>query len=114
MIENQVIKFGYGDILTGVHPGEYEMTFRWICPPFACGERVEYEESQLSEITLQKVVIREVFPHDLYRLFKSVNPNNLIVHYQGWTFDFTHYQPKSVEVVQRKAFYTVNLLTLAC
>lgn len=114
MIEEKTktIKFGYGDILVGVNRYIPRMSFTSIKPPVEVGTTVSYNDEDIE--ICGRVEILEYHIHDLYNLFCTVNEDNKIVKYKDWTFDFTNYNEKSVEVVKKKAYQTLYTLCCAC
>ena len=113
MIIGKVIKFGYGDVLLGANPWYGRMTFEAIKPPLIPGQQVDRELYGQLEIGV-KIDIYESDCWELHNLFKTVNEDNKIVEYQGYTFDFSNYNQLSVNSAINRSYYTVNLTAFAC
>jgi hypothetical protein len=111
MFIEKVIKFGYGDVL--VHSNEFlkVLTLTYIEPPKEVGEIIKNDNDYniLDRIQFQ-------FDNDmiiLYEDLKHMNPKNTIVKFRDYTFDFTNFNEKSLEVVVRGVKRVINGFTLA-
>ncbi|PAD70669.1 hypothetical protein CHH83_02365 [Bacillus sp. 7586-K] len=115
MIQNKVLKFGYGTIVVTSSDFFRTVEFKYIHPPKPIGE---IKEKDLNEIViLDKVVFKYDSDMNLfYKELLNVTPENSILNFRGYTFDFTNYNEESLKVVI-KGFKTAVmgfLLALAC
>ena len=98
MIDGNIIKFGYGDILVGSILNC--ITIVGIDKAFEPGmtfseDNVKFITDTL-HITFNTIIQITSFRYSLLKLEKS---ENKIFEYGGWIFDFTNYNQKSVDVV---------------
>ena len=110
MIKGNILEFGYGDVAVSSNGTGY-IKFTNIKPPLECGTRItsgmsiEYGDS----ITIYEDEILE-----FYNLVETVNIDNTVVEYKGYTLDFSNYNEKSVKIVKKNAKNMVNWMVLAC
>ncbi|MGJ0846576.1 hypothetical protein ACR77J_07800 [Tissierella praeacuta] len=110
MIEGNVIKFGYGDVVVSSYGMGY-VDFTNIKPPIECGSTVKKDMNLEYGLSIR---IHEDKHWELYDLIKTVNKDNRIVQYKGYVLDFSNYNEESVRVVREKAYNTINIIALAC
>lgn len=110
VIKGDIIKFGYGDVVVG-SCGRGYVSFTNIKPPLECGQSITKDINVEYGLS---VTIYEDEDWDLYKLIKTVNKDNRVVKYRDYTLDFSNYNQKSVDVVKKHAFNTINTLVLAC
>ena len=110
MIKDKTITFGYGDVLVGWSQLGY-VRLEYIKPSQEIGEYAKEGEYEVIETITFK------YKSDMYEFYKKIGDvceSNCILEFRGYTFDFSHYNQKSVDVV-RKAFLRAALnLSLAC
>lgn len=114
MFKDKTIKFGYGTVL--VNSDEYfrEVTLKYIKPPKEVGEIILDNKS----FTVLDEIVFE-FGKDMllfYEELKQITPENTVLEFRGYKFDFSNYNEKSVEVVLRGFKRAIQgfLLALAC
>jgi hypothetical protein len=119
MIDGSIIKFGFGDVLVGSDSINGVLTITEIEPPQQIGTTHNAIKEGLKEV--RKVSFS--YGTDFHELICDLN--NLraigrsvkelrIIQFREYTFDFTNYDEKSVDVVRefvKKAMYP---LTIAC
>lgn len=114
MIIDKTIKFGYGSILVGCENGY--VVIRHIEPPKEIGDNVKKEE--VSELTILQT--KRFSPNmDMIGFLKKldkVSKEHPTIVYRGCTFDFSNYNPKSIESVRPAFKVALNsfISTLAC
>lgn len=107
MIENNVIKFGYGDISVG---NNYQyLTLQQFKPPGECGnivsEKVEYVSEKIYiEMTYEKY--RELTNNLEKVLNRSINSFTC----DKYVFDFTNFNAKSIRVIEFFSKYASDYL----
>lgn len=114
MIKDNIISFGYGDILVGYSMNMIKLSE--IKPPVNVGDWLEIAKLKDKGIEVTKIVRLKVELSDLYK-FSDVE-NNLIKHIiiDDYTLDFTNYNQESIEIVKQamtKALH-YDLMCLAC
>lgn len=109
-VENKIVYFGYGDVAVGSDSITGRMSFENIKPPQEIGSSLDGKQIEYGE----EIIVSEKHTHELYNLFKTVSEDNMIVEYDGITFNFEKYDQKSVEVCLKHAWNTVWYLILAC
>lgn len=117
MIKDKTLYFGYGDISVGRDIVSSCIIFRNIKPPCECGETITKDLIKEKDIEfIDEPILLLVDDYDVYTLFKSVNEDNRIIHYNGYTFDFTKYNYESVRVCLDAAndILDSNRMLLAC
>lgn len=117
MIKDKTLYFGYGDISVGCVFDASCIIFRNIKPPCECGQTISKDLIREKSIEfIGEPILILVDDYDVYTLFKSINEDNKIIHYNGYTFDFTKYNYESIRVCMdaAKAILDSNLMLLAC
>lgn len=109
MIVDKHIKFGYGDILVGHNSANGSVTFEEMQIPLTLGQSLVRREVQEIEV-VSSIEIIEDNEWDLYKLISTVNKDNRIVEYKGYTLDFTNYNEESVKVVKNHAFFAIPIV----
>lgn len=116
MIEGNIIKFGYGTAILHGDSFTRVLTIKYMKPPKEVGTQLlpeTYEEMELIEkLTFQYSKDMK----DLLRDLDSINETNNKIDFRGYTFDFSNYNPKSVEVLKEhlKSVIRGFILALAC
>lgn len=102
-IENKIICFGYGDVQVGSTWSVIK--FRGFKPPVEIGTIITdevIEDNNLEYIT-EPIAINFATIEELINFKKLVEDidgnNNICFEYCGYTFDFSNYNQKSIEVV---------------
>ena len=115
MIDNNILKFGYGDISVGAFGLPPAITFQQFKPPAKVGSEV----GEHVEFIGEKIVIK--LNHEDYvelcdLLDQVKNKEILIFDFKDYIFDFTNYNIGSIEVVERHATNSMHwyFATLAC
>lgn len=115
MIDNKVIEFGYGTILVGANKMMRRLILKYIQPPKSIG--------QLTDEDVEDIVILEEITFDYQDDMKDflealgeISRDNPIEEFRGYTFDFSNYNEKSVEIVKEGVRNAINgwQLVLAC
>lgn len=117
MIDGKILKFGYGDI--AVANKVFAMALTPFKPPVEVGTDC-YDLFSLGVIEPIGETIYIQFEtffdfHDLKDKLDNLHTHKVFV-FKGYTFDFTNYNAKSVEVVEnvRKAILRAYLQCAAC
>lgn len=115
-LDNKTLYFGYGDICVGFDL--FNLTFREFEPPIEVGTwfKDESEVNWLSE-RFSIPIIRYEEAQQLIKLLDSMDgKDNFKFDFKGWTFNFSNWNPKSVEVIKKyvSCIRSNLLLTLAC
>lgn len=113
MIEENTIKFGYGDIVVTSDVLCGTITFNYVKPAYEVGDKVNMTTSK-DMVVVSKITLIEDKPFEFSKLIKNVTVENTLVQYKGYVFDFSRYNEKSVEIVRRHAENMVCLLALGC
>jgi hypothetical protein len=114
MILDKTIKFGYGSILVGCENGY--VVIRHIEPPKEIGDSIKKEE--VSELTILHT--KRFSPDmDMIGFLKNldkVSKEYPTTVYRGYTFDFSNFNPKSIDSVRPafKVALSSYMSTLAC
>ena len=109
MIQDNVLKFGYGDIAVGFVANE--LTFRYFRPPqevgsYVCPDKVEW----LSE----KIHINYNQIRSFSRLLRQASERKISVfEYAGYTFDFTNFNSRSFASISEKFKYVEKWVSMA-
>lgn len=120
MIKGKVIKLGYGDVAVG-NIGFY-MKLTPFKPPVEVGTKCNelFANGDIKPIG-ESIMIRFDSFADFTELkdkLESVRPENAskVFEFKGYTFDFSNYNVKSVEIVDRarRAVYMNYLQLAAC
>ena len=114
--DTKTLFFGDGDICVGF--GLFNLTFREFEPPIEVGTwfKDESECKWLSEKFSIPIVQYEE-AEQLIKLLDSMDGrDNFKFDFKGWTFNFSNWNPKSVEVIKNRVSYIRSnlLLPLAC
>ena len=114
--DNKTLYFGYGDICVGCDC--FNLTFREFEPPIEVGTWFKDEDKckWLSE-KFSISLTRYEEAKQLVELLDSMDGRDTVkFEFKGWIFNFSNWNPKSVEVVKRYVNYikTNLLLPLAC
>ena len=112
MIIDKTIKFGYGDICVGSDTLRSTLYFYGIKPPLNVGERITDEVEVVSE-KIEFHINYDEYMYISHNLSCVKNGTIRTFYFRDYIFDFTNYNPKSVEVVERHAFQTLLLYRLA-
>lgn len=110
MIKGKVIKFGYGDVGVGSSKFGSFISLTNIKPPQKVGDALLKKDN----IEYGEQIKISICDYKLYELFKTVNENNRIIKYKEYTFDFSNYNSKSVDICIENAHNAVNMMALAC
>lgn len=117
MIKDQTIYFGYGTV--GTRAFCYTLSFHSIKPPQEIGTEL-YSKIANGEVKELGTIVEFTLEYDelkaLKSLLDSVSEANTSFMFKDYTFDFSNYNPKSVEAVK---FCVARILTnylplLAC
>ena len=119
MIDGKILKFGYGDIAVGCINAN--MTFTPFKPPVEVGTHC-YDLFINGDITPigEKVAIRFDSFNDFAELKDKLEgvrtATQKVFEFKGYTFDFSNYNVKSVEVVDDARYhaYMAYLRCAAC
>ena len=100
MIDGNILKFGYGDIVVGSNGLTQRISFQQSKPPAKCGDKVSEEVEYIGE----EIVLR--ISYEEYREFneqlKSVLSKEISTFdFKGYVFDFTNYNEESVKVCKK-------------
>lgn len=99
MIDNNILKFGYGDIAVGSSPAQL-IRFQQFKPPEECGNYV----SNNVEFIGKEIIISLTYEdyRNLKDKLKEVKSRNIsLFEFKGYIFNFTNYNEKSVEVCEK-------------
>ena len=118
MIDGNTLKFGYGDLCIGSLSGLMLQIIPFK-PPLeigtACNEAFENGDI---ETTGDPIYIKFTKLQDFKELRQKLKDvcTNKIFEFKGYTFDFSNYNEKSVDVVKRKLkdVYETYLRLAAC
>ncbi|MGN5650850.1 hypothetical protein [Bacillus sp. Brlt_9] len=99
MIENKVLKFGYGTMSIGADSFTRTLKIFHIQPPGTVGEPINKKDVQI----IDSIHFRydglsgdmKIFLQEL----QNATPENPFVQFRGYTFDFTNFNLKSIEVL---------------
>lgn len=112
MIEGNIIKFGYGDILVGVDSMFGGMIFDFIKPPQDIGKTCAKKDVEVLR-TVQ--VGNGLSAIKLLENLQTVSADNPKIDYLGYTLDFSKFNEESLNVCKRQAKRAQNIgLPLAC
>ncbi|KON87383.1 hypothetical protein AF332_11470 [Sporosarcina globispora] len=115
MLEGNTIKFGHGTVLVYSSQLTRKVILEFIQPPKPVGKLIKED--------IEDVVVLDSITFDygkdmkpFYEELQQVSENNTILEFRGYVFDFSNYNPASVEVLMGgfKRAITGNTLTLAC
>lgn len=120
MIDGKILKFGYGDI--AVNNGVALMKFIPFKPPLKIGTccRELFANGDIERIGEPIIIKFDNFGDfaELKDKLESVRHTNAtkVFEFKGYTFDFSHYDEESVDVVEnvRYAVYMGYLQLAAC
>lgn len=111
MIENNILKFRYGDICVGSDYIRKTITFQQFIPPRECGEFVELDVKFIGEkITLH--ISYEDY-NLLSRLLSDVTTSKSIFEFKGYTFDFQKFTMKSIDSIRKNLLNCMKLYMYA-
>ena len=115
-LDTKTLYFGYGDI--GVGCDCFNLTFREFEPPIEVGTWFDDESKckWLSE-KFSIPITRYEEAKQLIELLNSMDGKGKVqFDFKGWRFNFSNWNPKSVEVIKKYVNYikTNLLLPLAC
>ncbi|MED2737200.1 hypothetical protein [Bacillus toyonensis] len=99
MIENKVLKFGYGTMSIGGDSFTRTLKIFYIKPPGIVGEPINNKDVQIIDSIYFQY---DVLSGDMKSFLKElhcVTPENPFVQFRGYTFDFTNFNSKSIEVL---------------
>ena len=116
MINGNQLKFGYGDI--GVYADEMlqRIHFQNIKPPQECGSCVNTKDVKFIGDTISIDLCYNSYK-ELMKLLTAVESKEITTfEFEGYVFDFTNYNKKSIDVCKSKARLAIslNILALAC
>lgn len=111
--DENIIKFGYGDICVGADACGRAMIFQRFKSPINCGDTVNLESVEL----IGKEIVIKINAKD-YREFNElllkVETKKLDKFvFKDYIFDFTNYNEKSIEVCKEKSNEAMRLYLLA-
>jgi hypothetical protein len=113
MIEGNVIKFGYGDILVGANSMFGGMNFDYIKPPKTIGESFRSDDPTIE--VLKTINVSALSVMQMINNLKSVSIDNPTVKCGNFLLDFSNFDIGSLNVVKEKATEAVSIgLPLAC
>lgn len=117
MIDEKVIKFGYGEVCVGVEPLKQEITFQNIRPPQECGTIIREDDNveRFGEIIAIRLSYNTY--HEYKNLLKSVNNKEIFAFwFEGYLFDFSNWNSESIRVCIEKADRAMEnyILCMAC
>ena len=117
MIKDKTIYFGYGTVSVGA--SGYTISFTTIKPPQEIGMEIKNKLSngEVQEIgTTINLTLEYAEAEALKSMLDSISETNTSFVFKDYTFDFTNYNPKSVEVVKLcvKPILNNYLPLLAC
>ena len=113
MINGNVLKFGYGDIVVYGNAALQRMSFQQFKPPTECGNEVSEDVEYIGD----KILI-DISYEDYCKLknnLERVNKKEVCQFtFKDYIFDFSNYNVKSVNAVSRKldacmALYFISL-----
>jgi len=114
MIDGNVIKFGYGTV--AVANNYSDVVFTAIKPPQEVGRQLQCtDELEYDYKTRIKISMAEHY-HELKEKLKAVLQINdsCVVTVAGYTFDFSNFNPISVEVILDHATYAYHSYIRLC
>ena len=114
MIKDKTIYFGYGTVSVGA--SGYTISFTTIKPPQEIGMKLLSSEEVQEVGTPINLTLEYAEAEALKSLLDSISEINTSFVFKDYTFDFTNYNPKSVEVVKLcvKPILNNYLPLLAC
>ena len=114
MIENKVLKFGYGSIMVGQCDFTRTLKLSHIIPPLEVGQSVKESDNVTILETIEFKFENDMV--DLLLKLTEIEEGSKQVEFRGYLLDFTNYNVESVNVL-KKALNTVIRgwqLSLAC
>jgi hypothetical protein len=114
MILDKTIKFGYGSILVGYKNGF--VTLEHIKPPKEIGKSL-LSQDVTDIVTINKVKFQcDLDMFSLIKKLDGINEQSLKLEFRGYVFDFTKYNPKSLEAVRSGFKHALSeyQMVLAC
>ena len=120
MIINNIIKYGYGDILTGFYNNQEGIWDKFIVhvtqikPPQEIGESIRGKKCDVEKEICFKTTYEEICK--LEKELLNINSTNSIIDFSDYILDFSNYNPKSVNVVLKGVMQAIEtyLRPLAC
>lgn len=102
MINNNILKFGYGDIAVGVDELQQCMKFQQFKPPTECGKRVYADVEWIGDEI--KIYLNWEEYLEFNKLLEGVRCKNISVFdFKDYIFDFTNYNEKSIQTCKKFA-----------
>lgn len=117
MIDGNRIKFGYGSVAVGCDPLTQMVTFKQIKPPCECGSIVEEGNGVEYIGEIIKIHLDISSYSFLMRKLSDIDSKKVTVfEHDGYLFDFSNYNCKSVNVLREKARNAIYLemMAMAC
>lgn len=111
MIKGNRIIAGYGTLAVGGYSNTNKLIIRHIQPPKEVGSDIIDDFETLEVIS---VLINYETYLKLKRALKEVSAKKPIFTFDGWVFDFTKFNEKSVEVFREQLDNAFDTLPLAC
>lgn len=101
MIEDNIIKFGYGTILVESNSFCKILIIKHIQPPVEIGNYLTEKEEKDLEL-IQNIEFRYATDMKiLYQQLLELEQYNYRLLFRGYVLDFTNYNPKSVDVFKK-------------
>ena len=116
MINGNQIKFGYGDIAVCAYEMIQEIGFQQFEPQQECGSSVNTNAVRFIGETIYIKLCYNSY-QEFMKLLAAVESKEITsFEFEGYVFDFTNYNEKSIEVCKRNARLAIslNILALAC
>ena len=118
MIIGNTLKFGYGDIVVGAHAFDQTISFQQIEPAQDVGSTILMEAGRIRKIGSPICIGLDFKKYNEYmRNIDMVEvQENKVFLFEGYTFDFTNYNPKSIHMCKKKAKESmyVFFMAMAC
>lgn len=114
-IEKKII-FGHGTVAVGADIALRILTLEYVKPPSPVGSTMTQEEYEAKTSHGKVFFNYKDDMKDLRDKLKEVSEENPLIEFRGYTFDFSLYNPESVNVVKRTLAKVMrgSTLVLAC
>ena len=115
-LDSKTLHFGYGDICVGFDL--FNLTFREFEPPVEVGTWIK-DKSKVNWLSekFSIPIIQYEEAEQLIELLDSMDgKNNFKFEFKDWTFNFSNWNPKCIEVLKDRVKHIRSnlLLPLAC
>ncbi|WP_088363163.1 hypothetical protein [Bacillus cereus] len=99
MIENTVLKFGYGTMSIGADSFTSTLQIFHIQPPGTIGEYINNKDVQIIDSIFFRYDSSSGDMKAFIQELQNTTPEKPFVQFRGYTFDFTNFNPRSIEVL---------------